>query len=122
MEQIVVNELSLPNSDELQVCFHPTLGFWSVIQGWGNDLDSASRVRAEEIPVIGDPLLTKIGGHWISLDEAVLARHVEPPQSGPEMMRVALQHLIAASENGTVKGLYGPLLNYIVRALDQPSN
>lgn len=39
------------------------------------------------------------------------------PQSGPAMLRVALERVVEASNKGHIKGLYGPLAGYIDRAL-----
>ncbi|MDK9702506.1 MAG: hypothetical protein OEL20_05155 [Sulfuritalea sp.] len=43
----------------------------------------------------------------------------EAPQSGPGMLRHALERIMAASQKGQITGLYGPLHSYIVRALQE---
>lgn len=66
---------------------------------------------------------------WMTLEDATKINVTEPaevmpvdqidevPQSGPEMMRVALERVLSASTKGYLKGLYGPLLWYINQSL-----
>ncbi len=56
----------------------------------------------------------------LSLRDALALPRAEVPQSGSAMLRTALERVLSASEKGYIKGLYGPLLGYIWRALEQP--
>lgn len=51
---------------------------------------------------------------------SILANEV--PQSGPAMLRHALQAILEASDKGQISGLYGPLHGYVARALAQPED
>ena len=65
------------------------------------------------------PLLAE-GFAFFSLRDALaLSIPDVVPQSGAEMMRYALERVLAASDKGYLN-LYGPLLSYITRALNQP--